>query len=481
MKKSTAIVGVLVALGAAYLGATWYVGKQAQQTIENVVASANDRLVAMLGPELGRSGLKFEIEDYQRRFFSSDVIYSVRMEDAGGKQVDLKLQDQLNHGPFPLEALRAGNFRPMLAYSRASLVATPATQAWVDSQQGATPLLIETQIGFRGKGSSIWTFFPTELAQEGERLSFSGGSVNMAFSNDFADTHATGEFPSFSYASQRSGDKVEIRNVRVESKTGQETQGRTRVRTTLTADTLNLDGQPRQAVHIEKMAANLDSVQNGNLLQGSLRYDFGRVAIGSVDLGSIAVGGRINQVDMAALGALASEYDAIKAKHGVVDDRDLVLSESEQATLRSKLQPVLAAGPSIAIDPFVWKNAKGQTRAQLHVVLMAPPDTQKQEAELILSQVLKQVRLDLSLSKPMFIQAFGQLQDSASADQRLQLEMLGAMVYDQYMTRLQQAGLIKISGDSAASAIRYEDNSVEVNGAAMSVPEFMQRVLSVAM
>lgn len=481
MKKSTGIVGVLVVLGAAYLGATWYVGKQAQQTIEGVVSRANDRLVAMLGPELGRSGLKVEIEDYQRRFFSSDVVYSVRMKDARGKQVDLKLQDRLYHGPFPLEALRAGDLRPMLAYSRASLVATPATQAWVDSQQGATPLLIETQIGFRGRGRSIWTFFPTELAQEGERLSFSGGSVNMAFSNDFADTHAAGQFPSFSYASRRNGDKVEIRNVIVDSKTAHEAQGRTRVRTTLTADSLNIGGQPRQDVHIEKMAANLDSMQNGNLLEGSLRYDFGRVAIGSVDLGSITVGGKMNQVDMAALGALASEYDAIKAKHGVVDDRDLVLSEDEQASLRSKLQPVLAAGPSLAIDPFVWKNTKGQSRAQLHVVLMAPPDTQQQDVDLILSQVLKQVRLDLSLSKPMFIQAFGQLQDSASADQRLQLEMLGAMLYDQYMIRLQQAGLVKISGDAAASAIRYENNSIEVNGTTMSVPEFMQRVLSVAM
>ncbi len=481
MKKSTGIIGAVAILGAAYLGATWYIGKKAQATISDMVGQANQRLVALLGPDSGRSGLKVEIEDYQRRFFSSDVVYSVRMKDAAGKQVDLRLQDHLQHGPFPLNALRAGTLKPLLAHSTARLVATPATQAWVDSQKGATPLLIETQVGLRGAGRSVWTFFPTELAQEGERLSFSGGTLAMNLSNDYADSHATGEFPSFSYASERDGGKVEVRNIQVDSKTGQEGAGRTRVRTVLKIDALNIGGRPQQAVHIEKMAANLDSLQNGNMLEGSLSYDFGRVAIGSVDLGSITIGGKAAQVDMAALSALAGEYDAIKAKHGVLDDRDLVLTDDEQAVLRAKLQPVLAAQPSLAIDPLIWKNAKGQSRASLHVLLTAAAESQNQDVDIILSQVLKQLRLDLTLSKPMFIQAFGQLQNAASADQRLQMEMLGAMLYDQYVIRLQQAGLVKVDGDSAASAIRYENDGIEVNGTAMSVPEFMQRVLSVAM
>ncbi|MGP1615276.1 MAG: DUF945 family protein, partial [Pollutimonas bauzanensis] len=34
MKKSAGVIGAVVILGGAYLGATWYVGKQAQAELE---------------------------------------------------------------------------------------------------------------------------------------------------------------------------------------------------------------------------------------------------------------------------------------------------------------------------------------------------------------------------------------------------------------------------------------------------------------
>ncbi len=479
MKKSAGVIGAVVILGGAYLGATWYVGKQAQTELERVVAQANDRLLKVLGPDLGGSGIKLEITDYQRRFFSSDVAYSLHLKDEDGKPVDIKLRDHLQHGPFPLDALRSGDFTPMLAYSQAQLVATPATQKWFDSQQGASPLRAETRVGFGGTGKSVWTFAPAELIEGGDKLGFSGGSIEMSFSNDFNDNTATGKFASFTLANAQTGENLDIRNIQATSQTTMAAENDVKTQSSATIDTLVMGRAAEGAVTIEKLSVNLDSQQKDKLLDGALRYDFGRVAVGDIDLGSISVGGKARQLDVAALTALAGEYDAIQARHGAAGDQDLVLTDAEEAALRARLMAVLASNPSLAIDPLVWKNAKGESQASLQVDLASPAGAPEQRVDVLLAETLKRVKLDLALSKPMFIQAFGQAQ--GDAQQKLQMEMLGAMIYDQYTGRLRDAGLIKVDGDNAAAAILYENDSVDVNGQAMPVAEFMQRAMSVLM
>lgn len=478
MKKSTGVIGVVVVLGAAYLGATWYVGKEAQKTIEQAVAQANTRLARYLGPDTD-GGVKIGIADYQRRFFSSDVVYTVHMKDPDGKPVDLALHDHLQHGPFPLGALQAGYVAPLLAYSRARLAATPATQAWMDSQKGESPLNVETRVGFGGSGHSVWTFSPTELVEDGDSLSFSGGKIDIDFSKNFNNSSAAGQFESFSLANAQTGESLRVENIRLDSKTDIGDENSMQVHSSATVDTLTMDNSKEEAVAIEKLAFKLDNVQAGDILDGALRYDFGSIAVGPMDLGSLSLGVRASRLDVAALAALASEYDAIQLKHGGRDDQDLVLSDDEERALREKLMAVLASDPSVAIEQLVWKNADGQSKASLRIDLTRPADTGEKNADVLLAQALKQVQLDFSLLKPMFIGVFGQAQ--ADPQQRLQMEMMGAMIYDQYMARLQGAGLVRVDGDTAASSVLYENNGVTVNGQAMSVTEFMQRVLSVAM
>lgn len=479
MKKSTGVIGVVVIAGVAYLGATWYVGKQAQATVERVVAQANDRLVKMLGSDLGGSGLKMEINDYQRHFFSSDVTYALHLKDEDGKLVDLMLHDKLQHGPFPLSALRAGDFTPMLAYSQSRLVATPATQKWFDSQKGESPMHVETRVGFGGTGKSVWTFLPTELVEGGEKLNFSGGVVEVNFSNDFNDNSATGHVDSFSLTNAQTGENLNIKNIQADSKTTMSGENDVKMQSSATVDSLVMGNKAEGAVTVEKLSVNLDSQQTGKLVDGALRYDFGRLAVGDIDLGSISVGGKARQLDVEALAALAAAYDAIQTKHDVADDQELVLTDAEEAVLREKLIAVLASNPSLAIEPLVWKNAKGESKAALQVDLASPANAQEQRADVLLAEVLKRVKLDLTVSKPMFIQAFGQAQ--GDAQQKQQMEMFGAMIYDQYAMRLRDAGLIKLDGDAAAAAILYENDSVNVNGQAMPVSEFLQRVMSVLM
>ncbi len=310
MKKSTGALGVVVILGAAYLGTTWYVGKEAQKTIEAAVAQANERLATLLGSgagvEPGRGAARIDIDEYQRRFFSSDVLYTLRLKDENDRPIDIALKDHLQHGPFSFDAFRDGHFMPLLAYSKAQLVATPATQSWVDSQKGGTPLLIRTRVGFGGAGQSTWTFLPAELASQDLRASFSGGTVVMDFSNDFKDSTSTGRFQALDLDNGQAGEQLQLRDVALSSQSRAD-DGVVQTQTRVTIDTLVLGNAGDEAVTLERLEAELDSEQVADILSGSLRYDFGRIAVGATDLGSVSLTARVRQLDVTALTALATD------------------------------------------------------------------------------------------------------------------------------------------------------------------------------
>ncbi|NGM87484.1 YdgA family protein [Parapusillimonas sp. SGNA-6] len=480
MKKSSGVIGGVVILAAVWLGTTWYVGKQAQAKIEDVVVQANQRLVKMLGPDIAGSDVKVMISDYRRRLFTADVVYTISGKDESGQVLELVFQDHLQHGPFPIGALRDGSFRPMLAHSQARLLPSQATQKWFDSQKGASPVQIETRIGFDGAGSSVWTLAPTEIRDDEMSLSFSGGTLDVQFSNDFQDSTATGHFEALSRKDVSAGESVQIKNIKLDSKTTTDAQDVVQVQTKGQVDTVILGDGAETSLRMDEVAIHLDSRQAGNMLDGTLRYDFGKLAVGASDLGSVSVGGKVQRLDVAALAALTTEYDAINARHGIAEgDEMIALTPEEETALWNKLTAVLKNNPAVTIDPLVWKNAQGETKALLSMDLTAPDAAGSRSLDVLLSQALKRLALDVSISKPMIIQAFGQAQPDAEA--KLQMEMMGAMIYDQYALRLQQAGLIQIVDDTAKGSLVYENNAVVLNGKSMSVGEFMQRALSVAM
>lgn len=61
MKKSLVAVSVIVVLGAAWTGASWYTGKQIEQHMGEVVDNANGQLKAYLP----KAGVKLSYENYQ--------------------------------------------------------------------------------------------------------------------------------------------------------------------------------------------------------------------------------------------------------------------------------------------------------------------------------------------------------------------------------------------------------------------------------
>jgi uncharacterized protein YdgA (DUF945 family) len=130
MKKSLVAVSVIVVLGAAWTGASWYTGKLIEQRMGEVVDNANSQLKAYLP----KAGVKLGYENYQRGIFSSKIRYvlradgSVTTDDAPLKAGDeVAFMETIDHGPFPLAQLKKFNLLPSMASVHTELENTAAT------------------------------------------------------------------------------------------------------------------------------------------------------------------------------------------------------------------------------------------------------------------------------------------------------------------------------------------------------------------
>lgn len=69
MKKSVIAVGVVVALGVVWTGASWFTGKQLESRLAEMVAQANSE-IKRTAPE---AGLELSYQNYQRGVFKSHM------------------------------------------------------------------------------------------------------------------------------------------------------------------------------------------------------------------------------------------------------------------------------------------------------------------------------------------------------------------------------------------------------------------------
>ena len=469
MKKSSVLAGAVVLVAAAYTGVSWYVGVQSEETIRTAVERANDRIINTLGPDLGTVGATIEISEYRRGLFSSRARYAIIVQN-DGERLELGMHDHMQHGPLPWDLLKQGSFTPLLAYSRSQLIDTEAVKRWFDAARGAMPLQVDTRIRFGGDGESVWTFAPLEWAVDGDRLSFSGGHMDVRFRDEFRNSEGEGRFASLVMGGDE-GETVVLKDVELHSETSTADDETVQMRSSLLAASLAIHDMTSESLTVEQASVTLDSRQQASLLDASLRYDFGRVSVGDIDLGSVSVGGMVARFDFDAFSALLAEYDAIAREHGAEEGEDFELTPQDEERLVAKVLPALASSPEAALRPVVWRNEKGESTLALSAAFQPVAGDENVSQEEVLMQGLRELRFELVLSRPMFLQAFAQT--GSSEAERQQLEMLAAVMFDRYVSGLEQDGLVRREGDQAFVTIVYGDGEVDVNGQAMSLDEFL--------
>ena len=132
MKKS-AILGLVVALGAVWTGTAWYTGQKAEAFVKQAIEDSNVELKKF--NDAWGIGTVAELVSFERGVFSSTSRYRVKFtvpatEGQPAQERDVVFVEHLSHGPLPLSNLKAGRFMPAMVASDFALEETPAVKEW---------------------------------------------------------------------------------------------------------------------------------------------------------------------------------------------------------------------------------------------------------------------------------------------------------------------------------------------------------------
>ncbi len=178
MRKTTFITGLVIALAAIYPIASHYHGKQIKERLENQVQQLNQKLA-----EFGLKDVNITAHQRESCIFSSEYIFGINTRK--GEHIEL-LHNDIQHGPFPLEALKKGSFSPNSYTNKITLIHNETTAPFFKLFQVERPLLVEYTHGYDKhiKGNAQLAPLFAEDNTSTQENQFSMGKIQLDFDTD---------------------------------------------------------------------------------------------------------------------------------------------------------------------------------------------------------------------------------------------------------------------------------------------------------
>jgi uncharacterized protein YdgA (DUF945 family) len=482
MKKSLVAVSVIVVLGAAWTGASWYTGKLIEQRMGEMVDSANSQLNVYLP----KGGVKLSYENYQRGIFSSQIRYvlhadgSITTDDALLKPGDeVAFIETVDHGPFPLAQLKKFNLMPSMASVNTKLENTPKVKALFDITKGQSLFSADSRISYSGDTSTAIEVIPVEYQKDKSSLKFSGAKIDADVGRDMKTVSLNASSDTTTISGPNQFGQVEQVTLQGFTLKGDTHQGQFDL--SLGEQTLGLkqltvavDGKDTLSLEGFNLASQFG--EKGTSLNGQLDYTMAALKVQGNDFGSGRLLLKIDNLDGKGLKEFADRYNQ-QAMTLLQQAETLSPEAYQQQTADMLVQnlPLLLKGnPSISVAPLSWKNAKGESTFTLNIDLLDPAQAGA-AAESPDQQLARSVKkIDANLTIPMAmatettVQAAKLQGYSAEEAQKLaqqQVQGLAAMG--------QMFKLTTLKDDVISSSFHYADNQIELNGNKMSLQEFV--------
>ena len=457
--------GLLVVLVLAYGGASWYAGRLAQQNIESWVSQANQDIAAQWGSKAPAPVL--QVKSYDRGVFGSTVDYVLTYHDEQGAARELGLHDDLQHGPWPWAAVRDGVWQPLAAYSRMTPAVGGDWKSWEDAMpQGQEPWVALTRIGFSGAVSSEARFAPVKT----DGLDFSGGTLQLHHDPRAGDTTLSGHFDRLTVQEKSTRATLKLNGLNLQAQSRSSGESDRQGHQQLNLDQVDFIPQEGLPITLQHQTLTVNAAQTGGLMDSEAHYEVAQVQLAARNLGELQMTAAAQNVAVQALQGFTQTVARIDAAHAQGSD----LTAQEQQQVRRSLLPILAASPHLALRSLRWTNAQGTTELKAQADFRPVDDGGSEDLGDTLQKSIQALSLNVQLSKPMLLQLVRESQDSAGAEMTAALV---SMLFDQYVGRLERAGLVKRPNPGTVNMdLAYADGQVTANGVQMTPAELGERL-----
>ncbi len=487
MKKSLVAVGVIVALGAVWTGASWYTGKQLAQNIDIVTAEFNKQLQeAYPNP-----GFKLVYRDYQGGVFSSTFSLVLQPDGTASEtrplapKNEVVLNETVSHGPLPLALLKKLNLRPSMAHIHSELANTEATKSLFDALSNQPFFSAETRVAFNGDTSSIISLRPLDIAGDNSKFVFSGSDIALDLAHDLRSSRISGIVSTLSTETtdyEGGKETIVLEGIGLEANNHRGKFNLNLGEGTVTLKSGKVTPAGSDPVTLNNFVLKSTMNEDDKNVSGAITVSLDALLLKDRDLGSMKFNFNFNQLDGEATQQFTKTYKALSAAYlesqSAMDP--LRFQYELGQSVRNALPSLLKGNPSFTIAPLSWKNAKGESTLNASLDLSNPaqpteltPPAQSDE-EGVIRRAVK--RLDITFNAPMAMVAEGIVQAGGQAQSDQEREQLVASAQEQVkmLASVGEMNQLTVTKDEAiTSSLHYADNQVEFNGRKLSLAEFI--------
>ncbi|WP_336767500.1 YdgA family protein [Pantoea endophytica] len=488
MKKTQVAVGVIVALGVIWTGASWFTGKQLESHMDEMLQNAN----AQLNAYAPNSRLTLSYQDYQRGVFSSKTKLVVQASSQTNDNPLLKpgqsivLNETIDHGPFPFAQLKRGSLIPSMASVHTELENTDAVKKLFELTNGKSLVNADTRVGYSGATNTDLNLLAVDYnnPQTGDRLATNGGTLNISADSKGDKVSLDGDFSSIAITSK---NQVELpvlftlNGLKLSGDTHLSPEGVRVGDQSISLDKLDASINGQEGLSLEKLKTTSSFDNKEGKIGGQLDVDVDKITLQKQPFGEAKLAMKFAQFDAQAVKAFSDTYNAqmqdLLNQPGVAED-PIRYQASVQTILRNNLPTLLKGSPTLSIAPLSWKNDKGESTFNLNVGFNDPATVSGEAQSLgaAVDRVLKTLDGKLAINMPMATEtmrhvglAEGYQGDDAQKLADQQVKGLAAMGQ---MFRLTQQ-----QDDNIVTSLQYGNGQVTMNGDKMTLEQFLSRYM----
>ncbi|WP_417698039.1 YdgA family protein [Pseudomonas sp.] len=490
-KSASVLLGIVVVVGAISAGGAWYTGTKLEGVLQTAIADSNKQMQTALAGSNGTASI--ELVSLDRGTFSSTAHYRLKGEGEmfGDEPVELLFVDNIEHGPLPFSRLMTLKWLPVMATSHTELERTPLTEKWFVAAKDKSPLKGVVNLGYDQSTHGTFELLPLDTKlDEQSQLSFSGLKIDLASSAQAEKIKADGYMDSFkltTVAEDQTPVQVELNGLTLASNLSKSTYGYYMGDNVLMlSNSKTTFGEQKSVLGLKNFEMKNNSTENGTSASGRADYKVGELSFNDKAIGSAQMAVSLKNLDIPATMSLMQVYQtklqpyeqaAAEAAAAGEPAPELVLTEAEEAQVKSNLEKLLAGGPQVALENLSFTTANGESRATL-VIDLTKPQSMDLPPDQLGRQLLALLDFNLKVSKPMLVDLLTvQAQMEGQTDAKLIADQATA-TSDMFSAMAVGTQLATLEGNDVVTKLHYANNQVDFNGQKMTVEQFTAFVMN---
>jgi len=366
IKKLIATTAVLVALIAAYSGASMWSGFRIQAQSHAAVDAINLHLARTWSDQI-----RISTRSYQRGVFVSQATYvlsfTAQQDSTPAQKREILFVNNISHGPFPFKNLIAGDFAAVGALLETVSVPTPWTEEFFNTNQRRSFIIGQTRVEPSGVAKLSWAVTPFDFRQDTVRLQFGGAQVNAEIGPRFRNRKGELNLEMLNVTNGQT--TLDLKNVKLEidgyrSALGLPVGIHRRDIGSLTWASVNAP-----TIELEKFKFRSKLALDDEDVSGETRIEIGSLSIAQKKLGAFKLDVTVDPLSERALSPFLELYHRTlirSASHVLAPE---ALSAAEIKKIWLQLQGLLKNSPTIRIEPLLWETPAGKSQLTLNTSL----------------------------------------------------------------------------------------------------------------